>query len=144
MRGKQLDPERIAAIIAYAREHGDSKACKRFHIGRTTLFRYRRRRSTDPAVEQAATRVEQKLQADWLTEARAARSVILARVVALAEKSDNLREAAGALKIVSDSALAYEVVIPDGGRAGSGSGMAEPGAASAGAEVGGDAGGAVH
>lgn len=133
MLRRQADPDRIAAVLAYAKEHGVRKAAKRFKLAERTVYAYRQRRDKQPALAAVCKAAEQKVIADWLTEAKAARSVLLARVLELAGKSDELRDVVGALKIVNDGTLAYEVVQPDGGRPVNGAGVALEGAEAPGA-----------
>lgn len=56
-----------------------------------------------------------KKSTDWRLEAEKAQLELLRRTVELANVSDNLRDVAGALKIVSDAILA-ENVVNDGGQ----------------------------
>lgn len=111
-----ISPAKAAAIIAFAAEHGDAKACKRFRLHRSTLWRLRKLAETDPERRRLATAAREKVQADWLTEARAARSVVLAKVLDLVKQAgpEQFREVVGALKIINDASLAYEVVAPAG------------------------------
>lgn len=116
-RSSPHDPGRIAAVLAYAEEHGDGEAAKRFKISKRTVWRYRANAKKTPAVAAAVSAATEKVRRAWLDEAGEARSLILGEIKRRVAAPDaNLRDIVGALKIVSDSMLAEKVLTEDGGQ----------------------------
>lgn len=107
MPAAALDPARIATMLADADLTSDEVAAKRHGVSVRTLWRHRARLRQDPAL---AARVSEKrlaLEADWAEERRTFLKAGLAKLnelVALAGV-DQIRDVAGALKIVGDLEL---------------------------------------
>jgi hypothetical protein len=89
---------------------GDEKAAKKNRISVRTLHRYKAVARDDAELTTAVTDKRRELSMAWLEDAKAARAKALARGLALAETSDNLRDVTGFLKIVHDAVLADEML----------------------------------
>ncbi len=120
--GPKIAPDRVARILVDAGELGDEAAAAKHNVSAKTIGRYREKYADDPIVSGLVQRLKESVVADWLTSAKAARSRLLSKVEALALGSDDLRQVAGALKIVHDAVLAEEL-LSDGRQPDDGAGV---------------------
>lgn len=112
--GPKPAPDRIARILVDASELGDDAAAAKHNVSAKTVSRYREKYADDPAVSDLVHALKESVVADWLTSAKGARARLLSKVEALAMMSDDLRQVAGALKIVHDAVLAEELLSNGG------------------------------
>lgn len=122
MATPRIDPDVLAQVVLDAQVLGVDAAAKRHKLSRKTVQRYCDRAASSPELSRAVSEKKAPLVASWVEATEAARQRILARVLALAETSDELRDVAGALKIVTDAHIAERVVA---------NGLGEPGAGAA-------------
>lgn len=103
----------MARILADATDLGDKRTAERFGISTKTIQRYRADFAEDEAMSEQVAELKTALSRDWLDEAKRVRRRLLAR---LDDKADvaEIRDVAGALKIVHDAVLAEQIVSAGG------------------------------
>jgi len=112
--GPKITPDRVARLLVDASELGDEAAAAKHNVSAKTIGRYREKYADDPVVSDLVRALKESVVADWLTSAKGARARLLSKVEALAMASDDLRQVAGALKIVHDAVLAEELLSNGG------------------------------
>jgi len=100
-KGKVLRPEQVTALLATAATIGDEAAAKQFGVTRFTVIRWRKRAKV--ATGLSPGEIEKKEAENWLAVSARVRDTLIRRVETLAQASDDLRQVAGALKIVVDA-----------------------------------------
>jgi hypothetical protein len=108
--GPKVDPEKVAQVLFDAHALGDEAAAQTHNVSVRTVENYRAKYAGDPIVSGLFAQKKSELSRSWLAATDDARQKLLARVLALAAVSDDLRQVAGALKIVTDSNVAERVV----------------------------------
>jgi hypothetical protein len=132
--GPKVDPEKVAQVLLDAHALGDEAAARQHNVSVRTIANYRARMAADPIVAELFRSKKAALAQTWLDQTENARSRLLTRVLTLAEASTELRDVAGALKIVTDANVAERVVTDGLGEPGAGvPGQAGPSASLAGA-----------
>jgi transposase-like protein len=122
------NPAVVASVLADAKLDGDESAARKHGVSLRTVERWRREVAARSGGIAAGKR-QAVVDEIWEVAAARVQLALLARVEVLAAASDDLRQVAGALKIVSDAQLATQVVNPHG-RSGDRAGMAEQGRSS--------------
>lgn len=111
-RAPNYEPERAAAIVAEAMYVGDKAAAKRWHVSVRTVERYRARVAADATLAALVERKTKALETEWTQEAVAFLRTGLRKLRELAEdcKVDQIRDVAGAIKIVGELQVVREAL----------------------------------
>lgn len=101
---ERIDRARVATILIDAYQVGELAAAKRWGITDRTIRNYKTRLETDTELSRAFHEKKARVEADWLETSRRFLSRSIAKLEELVHQAgtDQIREVAGAIKIVGE------------------------------------------
>jgi len=110
----RVDLDRAASVLLDAWMVGDRKAAERWECSERTVQNYRTRMASDPKLAELFAAKKKTNEGDWKSVRRHFLQTAIGKLALLVENAtqDQIREVAGAIKIIGDLEVVTEALSP--------------------------------